>query len=91
MKKKNKILKKVKLHCEKKAKEARKLAHTKPKAKNEKESETFQEEQVAAMEARRTRAIELFEQNRAVKKEKVGSNCVHCAIFLKVHSIYYII
>lgn len=73
MKKKNKILKKVKLHCEKKAKEARKLAHNKPKANKEKDSEAFQEEQVAAMEARRTRAFENFELNKAVKKERVSS------------------
>jgi nuclear GTP-binding protein len=75
MRKKSKILKKVKLHCEKKAKEARKLAHNKPKAKGD-DSEARHEEQVAAMEARRSRAIETYEQNKAVKKERVSSpNC----------------
>ena len=62
MRKKSKVLKKVKLHCEKKAKEARKLAHNKPKSNKDNHSELLHEEQVAAMEARRARAIESYEQ-----------------------------
>ncbi|KAG0569975.1 hypothetical protein KC19_6G129400 [Ceratodon purpureus] len=73
MRKKSKILKKVKLHCEKKAKEARKMAHYKPKPSKGDDQEARHEEQVAAMEARRSRAIETYEQNQVVKKERAAA------------------
>lgn len=70
MKKKSKILKKVKLHCEKKAKEARKIVHYKAKPK-ERDAEVLEDAQVAAMEARRAKAIENYEQNQTAKRERV--------------------
>ncbi|XP_024397885.1 guanine nucleotide-binding protein-like NSN1 [Physcomitrium patens] len=72
MKKKSKILKKVKLHCEKKAKEARKIVHYKAKPK-ERDAEVLEDAQVAAMEARRAKAIENYEQNQAAKRERAAA------------------
>lgn len=75
LKKKYKIIKKVKDHHKKKAKEAKKLGMNK-KQKVEKDPGIpndwpFKEQELKALEARRARAIEELEQKKAARKERV--------------------
>ena len=75
MKKKYKIIRKVKEHHKKKAKEAKKLGLHK-KSKKEKDPGIpndwpFKEQELKALEARRARALEEIEQKKAARKERV--------------------
>lgn len=75
LKKKYKIIKKVKEHHRKKAKEAKKLGLNK-KPKKEKDPGIpndwpFKEQELKALEARRARALEEIEQKKAARKERV--------------------
>lgn len=75
LKKKYKILRKVKEHHKKKAKEAKKLRFTNKK-KVEKDPGIpndwpFKEQELKALEARRARALEELEQKKAARKERV--------------------
>ncbi|KMT05690.1 hypothetical protein BVRB_7g166980 [Beta vulgaris subsp. vulgaris] len=74
LKKKYKIIKKVKEHHKKKAKEAKKLGLNK-KNKVEKDPGIpnewpFKEQELKALEARRARALEELEQKKAARKER---------------------
>ncbi|XP_059433212.1 guanine nucleotide-binding protein-like NSN1 [Corylus avellana] len=74
LKKKYKILKRVKQHHQKKAKEAKKLG-VNHKKKPEKDPGIpndwpFKEQELKALEARRARAIEELEQKKAARKER---------------------
>ena len=75
MRKKHKIIKKVKEHHKKQRKEAKKLGHKrKPKAEKDPgipNAWPFREQELAALEARRARALEELEQKKAAKKERV--------------------
>ena len=75
MKKKYKVIRKVKEHNRKKRKEAKKLRLN---GKNKVEKDPgipnnwpFKEQELKALEARRTKAIELLEQKKAKRKERV--------------------
>ncbi|OAY76975.1 Guanine nucleotide-binding protein-like NSN1, partial [Ananas comosus] len=75
LKKKYKVLRKVKEHHKKKAKEAKKLGLNKRK-KVEKDPGIpndwpFKEQELKALEARRERALEELEQKKAAHKERV--------------------
>lgn len=75
LKKKYKVLRKVKEHHKKKAKEAKKLGLNKRK-KVEKDPGIpndwpFKEQELKALEARRERALEELEQKKAARKERV--------------------
>jgi nuclear GTP-binding protein len=75
LKKKYKILKRVKQHHQKKAKEAKKLG-VNHKKKPEKDPGIpndwpFKEQELKALEVRRARAIEELEQKKAARKERV--------------------
>lgn len=75
LKQKYKVIRKVKEHHKKKAKEAKKLG-LKHKRKVEKDPGIpndwpFKEQELKALEARRTRAIEELEQKKAARKERV--------------------
>ncbi|KAF5206022.1 Guanine nucleotide-binding protein-like nsn1 [Thalictrum thalictroides] len=74
LKKKHKIIKKVKEHHKKKAKEAKKLGINK-RSKVEKDPGIpndwpFKEQELKNLEARRARAIEELEQKKAARKER---------------------
>lgn len=74
LKRKHKIIKKVKDHHKKKAKEAKKLGHVGRK-KIEKDPGIpndwpFKEQELKALEIRRERAIEEIEQKKVVRKER---------------------
>lgn len=74
LKQKHKIIRKVKEHHKKKAKEAKKLGLNKRK-KVEKDPGIpnewpFKEQELKALEARRARAIEELEQKKAARKER---------------------
>ncbi|KAJ6820717.1 guanine nucleotide-binding protein-like NSN1 [Iris pallida] len=74
LKKKHKIIRKVKEHHKKKAKEAKKLG-VNQKRKVEKDPGIpndwpFKEQELKALEARRARAVEELEQNKAARKER---------------------
>lgn len=75
MKKKYKILKKVKEHHKKKAKEAKKLGiNRKPKTEKDPgipNDWPFKEQELKALEARRAKAQEELEQKKAARKERV--------------------
>lgn len=75
MKKKYKIIKKVKEHHKKKAKEAKKLGlHKKPKKEKDPgipNDWPFKEQELKALEARRSRALEEIELKKAARKERV--------------------
>lgn len=76
MKQKHKVIRKVKEHHKKKAKEAKKLGFNK-KPKVEKDPGIpndwpFKEQELKALEARRARVIEDLEQKKAARKERVG-------------------
>jgi len=74
LRKKYKILKKVKEHHKKKAKEAKKLVGNKrPKVEKDPgipNAWPFKEQELAALEARRARALEEIELKKAAKKER---------------------
>lgn len=75
LKKKYKVLRKVKEHHKKKAKEAKKLGFS-GKHKVEKDPGIpndwpFKEQELKALEARRARALEELEQKKAARKERV--------------------
>ncbi|KAL4607699.1 hypothetical protein ACB092_09G193800 [Castanea dentata] len=74
LKKKHKIIRKVKEHHRKKAKEAKKLGLNR-KTKVEKDPGIpndwpFKEQELKALEARRSRVIEELEQKKALRKER---------------------
>lgn len=78
LRKKYKIIKKVKEHHKKKAKEAKKLGVNR-KQKVEKDPGIpndwpFKEQELKALEARRARALEDLEQKKAARKERVRSS-----------------
>lgn len=75
LKKKYKIIRKVKEHHKKKAKEAKKLGGNQ-KRRVEKDPGIpndwpFKEQELQALEARRARALEELEQKKAARKERV--------------------
>ncbi|KAL3531128.1 hypothetical protein ACH5RR_010450 [Cinchona calisaya] len=74
LKKKYKIIKKVKEHHKKKAKEAKKLGlHRKPKQEKDlgiPNDWPFKEQKLKALEARRARALEEIQQKKAARKER---------------------
>lgn len=75
LRKKYKIIRKVKEHHKKKAKEAKKL-NLNRKHKAEKDPGIpndwpFKEQELKALEARRARAIEELEKKKAARKERV--------------------
>lgn len=75
LKKKYKIIRKVKEHHKKKAKEAKKLGLNK-KSKVEKDPGIpndwpFKEQELKALEARRQRALDEREEKKAARKERV--------------------
>lgn len=75
MKKKYKVIRKVKDHHRKKAKEAKKIGANR-RHKIEKDPGIpndwpFKEQELKALEARRERAIEEKEQKKAARKERV--------------------
>ncbi|QCE10455.1 nuclear GTP-binding protein [Vigna unguiculata] len=76
LKKKYKVIWKVKEHNRKKAKEAKKLRLS-GKNKVEKDPDIpnnwpFKEQELKALEARRTKAIEELEQKKAERKERLN-------------------
>lgn len=87
MKKKYKIIKKVKEHHKKKAKEAKKLGLDR-KPKKEKDPGIpndwpFKEQELRALEDRRARALEELEQKKAARKERVWNSLLpHHSSFL---------
>lgn len=87
MKKKYKIIRKVKEHHRKKAKEAKKLGlHRKPKVEKDPgipNDWPFKEQELKALEARRARAIEELEQKKAARKERVWIFYYHLFLFEK--------
>ncbi|ERM98668.1 guanine nucleotide-binding protein-like NSN1 [Amborella trichopoda] len=74
LRKKYKILRKVKEHHKKKAKEAKKLgSNRRPKVEKDPgipNDWPFKEQELKALEARRARAIEELEQKKALRKER---------------------
>lgn len=76
LKKKYKIIRKVKEHQKKKAKEAKKLGiNKKPKAEKDPgipNDWPFKEQELKALEARRQRAIQEQEEKKAARKERVN-------------------
>lgn len=75
LKQKHKVIKKVKEHHKKKAKEAKKLGINN-KRKVDKDPGIpndwpFKEQELKALEARRARAIEELEHKKAARKERV--------------------
>ncbi|WCJ38107.1 Guanine nucleotide-binding protein-like NSN1 [Euphorbia peplus] len=74
LKQKHKVIRKVKEHHKKKAKEAKKLGFTKkPKAEKDPgipNDWPFKEQELKALEARRARAIEELEQKKVARKER---------------------
>ncbi|KAI4356226.1 hypothetical protein L6164_000265 [Bauhinia variegata] len=73
LKKKYKIIRKVKEHHRKKAKEAKKLSFRKQKVEKDPgipNDWPFKEQELKALEARRARAIEELEQKKAERKER---------------------
>ena len=77
LKKKHKVIKKVKEHHKKKAKEAKKLGlNRKPKVEKDPgipNDWPFKEQELKALEDRRARIIEETEQKKAARKERVFS------------------
>ena len=98
MKKKYKVIRKVKEHNRKKAKEAKKLALS-GKKKVEKDPGIpndwpFKEQELKALEARKAKAIEELEQKKAERKERVIGlsllNSTFHAFFLLLIIICYV-
>ena len=82
LKQKNKVLRKVKEHHKKKAKEANKLGFNR-KARAEKDPGIpndwpYKEQELKALEARRASALEEIEQKKEAHKEKVSSFIKFC-------------
>lgn len=80
LKQKYKVIRKVKEHHKKKAKEAKKSGFN-GKRKVEKDPGIpndwpFKEQELKALEARRARAIEELEQKKAARKERVLLQCL---------------
>ena len=80
LKQKYKVIRKVKEHHKKKAKQAKKLGLNR-KGKVEKDPGIpndwpFKEQELKALEARRARAIEELEQKKAARKERVFLQCL---------------
>ena len=80
LKQKYKVIRKVKEHHKKKAKEAKKLGLNRTR-KVEKDPGIpndwpFKEQELKALEARRARAIEELEQKKAARKERVFLQCL---------------
>lgn len=77
MKQKHKVLKKVKEHHKKKAKDAKKLGlHRKPRVEKDPgipNDWPFKEQELKALEVRRARALEEIEQKKEARKERVIS------------------
>lgn len=75
LRKKHKIIRKVKEHQKKKAKEAKKLGlDRKPKVEKDPgipNDWPFKEQELKALEARRQRAIQELEDKKAARKERV--------------------
>ncbi|KAL0857961.1 hypothetical protein Bca101_063115 [Brassica carinata] len=74
LKQKHKVIRKVKEHHKKKAKDAKKLGHNR-KPRSEKDPGIpndwpFKEQELKALEARRARALEEIEQKKVARKEK---------------------
>jgi hypothetical protein len=85
LRKKHKIIKKVKEHHKKQKKEAKKD----PGIPN---AWPFKEQELAALEARRARALEEVEQKKAAKKERVRSLISSSSMFssaMKCRAISY--
>lgn len=85
LRKKYKIIRKVKEHHKKKAKEAKKLG-TNKKAKVEKDpgipnAWPFKEQELQALETRRARALEELEQKKQAKKDRVCTRRCGARIF----------
>ncbi|KAK1428470.1 hypothetical protein QVD17_17305 [Tagetes erecta] len=74
LKQKHKVIKKVKEHHKKKAKEAKKLGlNKKPRVEKDPgipNDWPFKEQELKALEARRTKALEEIEQKKAARKER---------------------
>ena len=83
LKQKNKVLRKVKEHHKKKAKEAKKLGlNRKPRAEKDPgipNDWPFKEQKLKALEARRARALEEIELKKVARKERVIN---HYSIFV---------
>ncbi|KAL2610589.1 hypothetical protein R1flu_029162 [Riccia fluitans] len=75
LRKKYKILKKVKEHHKKKAKEAKKLGNRKQKVEKDPgipNAWPFREQELAALESRRSKALEEAEKRKQAKKERAA-------------------
>ncbi|KAF8094634.1 hypothetical protein N665_0358s0016 [Sinapis alba] len=74
LKQKHKVIRKVKEHHKKKAKDAKKLGHNrKPRVEKDPGIPSdwpFKEQELKALEARRARALEEIEQKKAARKER---------------------
>ncbi|CAG7882177.1 unnamed protein product, partial [Brassica rapa] len=74
LKQKHKVIRKVKEHHKKKAKDAKKLNHNRrPRAEKDPgipNDWPFKEQELKALEARRARALEEIEQKKAARKER---------------------
>jgi nuclear GTP-binding protein len=74
LKQKHKVLKKVKEHHKKKAKDAKKLGlHRKPRVEKDPgipNDWPFKEQELKALEVRRARALEEIEQKKEARKER---------------------
>ncbi|KAL0675809.1 hypothetical protein Bca4012_003790 [Brassica carinata] len=74
LKQKHKVIRKVKEHHKKKAKDAKKLGHNRrPRAEKDPgipNDWPFKEQELKALEARRARALEEIEQKKAARKER---------------------
>lgn len=89
LKQKYKVIRKVKEHHKKKAKQAKKLGLNIHKSKVEKDPGIpndwpFKEQELKALEARRAKAVEELEQKKAARKERVIS-------FISFHLSCYIL
>lgn len=75
LKQKHKVLRKVKEHHKKKAKDAKKLGlNRKPRVEKDPgipNDWPFKEQELKALEARRARALEEIEQKKVARKERV--------------------
>ena len=74
LKKKYKVIRKVKEHHKKKAKEAKKLGFQRKKVEKDPgipNDWPFKEQELKALEARRARVIDEIEQKKAARKERV--------------------
>lgn len=78
LKQKHKVLRKVKEHHKKKAKDAKKLGlNRKPRVEKDPgipNDWPFKEQELKALEVRRARAVEEIEQKKIARKERVSSS-----------------